>query len=327
MLTLSRLPVKDTRPGYRPFPATVARLTRLSPHFVRVTFTGPDFDRFGTDRLDQRVKIVLPIDGHGMSDFGADDPETITAGDWYTRWRALPDHTRNPFRTYTVRAVRPEQREVDIDIVVHTAGGADGQATAADGPATRWISTVQVGGEVVLIGPDAFSIDSGIGIDWHPGDATDLLLAGDETAAPAICSVLELMPAGRTARAFIEVPDAADQLPLDLPAGCSVTWLPRDGAPVGSLLQPAVRAWVAANPAVIRPALATSAQQVEEVDIDTQLLWESPTGSRDGGFYAWLAGEAAMIKVLRRFLVSETGIDRRQVAFMGYWRHGKSEAQ
>nr|WP_255892088.1 SIP domain-containing protein [Nocardioides astragali] len=35
---------------------------------------------------------------------------------------------------------------------------------------------------------------------------------------------------------------------------------------------------------------------------------------------AWIAGEAAMVTGLRHHLVSELGMDRRQVAFMGYWR-------
>ncbi|WP_345409229.1 SIP domain-containing protein [Nonomuraea salmonea] len=41
--------------------------------------------------------------------------------------------------------------------------------------------------------------------------------------------------------------------------------------------------------------------------------------------YAWLAGEAGVIKTLRRHLVAERGMDRRAVAFMGYWRHGRAE--
>jgi NADPH-dependent ferric siderophore reductase len=44
------------------------------------------------------------------------------------------------------------------------------------------------------------------------------------------------------------------------------------------------------------------------------------------GIYAWLAGEAGVIRALRRHLVSERGIDRRTVAFMGYWRIGRAEA-
>ena len=71
MLTMTSAPVKVARPAYRPYRASVARMARLSPHFVRVTFTGDDFGTFGTDGLDQRLKIVFPIDGHGLSDFGA----------------------------------------------------------------------------------------------------------------------------------------------------------------------------------------------------------------------------------------------------------------
>ena len=317
MLTLSPVPVKDARPAYRPFRATVARVQQLTPHFVRVTFAGDDLDVFGTDRLDQRLKIVFPLDGHGISDFGADDPTTLADGSWYTRWRALPDAERNPFRTYTVRAVRPEDREVDVDMVAHGDGG----------PAAQWLNSAEPGSEVVLIGPDAQSIDSAVGIDWHPGDARCVLLVGDETAAPAICSILESLPAGRTARAFIEVPEKTDVLPVDVPAGSALTWLPRGTAPAGEVLDPAVREWVARNRPVYRAALADSAQQLEDVDVDRELIWDSPEAQDSGDFYAWLAGEAGVIKTLRRFLVSETGIDRKRIAFMGYWRTGKAEAQ
>jgi len=37
------------------------------------------------------------------------------------------------------------------------------------------------------------------------------------------------------------------------------------------------------------------------------------------------AGEAAAVRTMRRHLVSERGIDRRSVAFMGYWRQGRAE--
>ena len=65
-------------------------------------------------------------------------------------------------------------------------------------------------------------------------------------------------------------------------------------------------------------------------------LWETPTYSSSGeeldgpvtvghdvaGIYAWIAGESRMVTTLRRCLVNEVEMDRRQVAFMGYWRHG-----
>ncbi|MBG6238114.1 NADPH-dependent ferric siderophore reductase [Mycetocola sp. CAN_C7] len=317
MLTLSPAPVKDSRPAYRPFTASVARLERLSPHFVRVTFTGDDLGGFGADRLDQRLKIVFPLEHTGMSDFGATDPATITEGSWYSRWRALPDDARNPFRTYTVRAVRQQEREVDVDMVSHGDGG----------PASRWLNRAQPGDEVVLVGPDARSIHSAIGIDWHPGDARRVLLVGDETAAPAICSVLESLPTGRTAHAFIEIPTGDDVLPVDVPPGSRITWLPRGNAPIGTALGPAVRTWVTHNRPLYRAAISSTAQRLDDVDVDRELIWDSPEAQSTGDFYAWLAGEAGVIKSLRRFLVSETGIDRKRIAFMGYWRAGKAEAQ
>ncbi len=71
-----------------------------------------------------------------------------------------------------------------------------------------------------------------------------------------------------------------------------------------------------------------------EVDPD---LWETPAYSSSGeavdspvasvghdrdGLYAWIAGESKVVTGLRRLLVNELGVDRRQVAFMGYWRRG-----
>lgn len=308
---------KDSRPAYRPYRVTIAAIVPLSPHFIRVTFSGDDLENFGTDGHDQRIKIVIPFDDGHTSDIGASDATTILDGTWYARWRELPEDRRNPFRTYTIRAVRPERAEVDVDLVAHGDGG----------PASRWLGRARVGDELVVVGPDARSIESGIGIDWHPGEATELLLAGDETAAPAICSILESLPAGRRARAFIEIPDAADRLPVRLAPGAELAWLPRNGAPTGSLLEPAVRGWVAGHASAIHDAIAASAQEVDEIDVDSELLWDSPLEPAGAGFYAWLAGEAGVIKALRRFLVSETGIDRKSVAFMGYWRLGRAEAQ
>ncbi|KFF60069.1 siderophore-interacting protein [Cryobacterium sp. MLB-32] len=314
------------RPAYRPYVAQVASVRILTEHSTRVTFTGADFTTFGTSGLDQRIKIVFPLPGIGVSDFGANDRATIDEGTWYARWRALPDDVRNPFRTYTIRAVRPGDREVDVDFVRHVSApqhGPTGQGGPA-GPAARWLGNATPGDELVIIGPDARSIHAATGLDWHPGCATVLLLAGDETAAPAICSILESLPAHSRARAFIEVAALSDTARPVIPAGCEVTWLARGSAPHGTLLDTAVRGWVADN----RQALTASpsAQPLHDIDVDHDLLWDSPAPVTDGNFYAWLAGESAAITRLRRFLVTETWIDRRCVAFMGYWRRGRAEA-
>ncbi|MGH3306530.1 MAG: SIP domain-containing protein, partial [Nocardioides sp.] len=72
---------------------------------------------------------------------------------------------------------------------------------------------------------------------------------------------------------------------------------------------------------------------VEPDDIDPD-LWETPVYSSSGenvagkaapsprGLYAWIAGESGVVTALRRHLVKDLGMDRRQVAFMGYWRRG-----
>ena len=310
-----RVPDRTDRPAYRPFRATVLQMRRLCPSFLRVTLGGPDLDLFGTDGLDQRVKVVFPLADGFLADL--DDPRTVDEGTWYEQWRALPDDRRNPFRTYTVRRVRPWARELDIDLVVH--GGT--------GPAARWISGVRPGDEVILVGPDARSIHSSLGIDFHPGTARRVLLAGDETAAPAIAAILEALPADRRAHAFVEVPHAEDRLPLDLPAGADMTWLPRGGDGVGSRLVPVVTDWAATSAELLRASAAPVPQPFTDVDVDAELLWESPAEPPDGAFYAWLAGEAGMIKDLRRLLVRGHGVDRSRVAFMGYWRQGRAELQ
>ncbi|WP_179872879.1 siderophore-interacting protein [Microcella indica] len=320
-------------PAYRPYRATVARVLPLSPSFRRVTFTGPDFEVFGTTGLDQRIKLILPSADGGLCDVGADDERVVREGSWYARWRALPAADRSPFRTYTVRAIRPERRELDVDMVLHPATSGH-----RDGPAASWLRRATVGDEVIIVGPDARTADPTVGIDWRPGSARHVLLAGDETAAPAICSIIESLDPRITAQAFIEVPSSADILSL-VPRGISrVAWLARDAgcetahgfeaiAPRGELLERAVRAWLPRHTAELASAVSLAPQQLDDIDVDAELLWDSPVDPSTGDFCAWIAGEASTVKSLRRHLVSDIGVDRRNVAFMGYWRDGRSEAQ
>ncbi|MET7748429.1 siderophore-interacting protein [Micromonospora sp. NPDC005367] len=290
---------------WRVFTVEVRAVHRLSPSFVRVTFTGPDLDRFADNGWDQRIKLALPLPGRR----GVRLPD---GPDWYTRWRALPEEQRNPIRTYTVRAVRPHLAEVDVDLVLHGDGG----------PATRWARRTRPGDELALVGPDAgYPGDHG-GIEFRLPSTGRLLLAGDETAAPAIAAILERLPLDACGRALIEVPAAADALPLVPPPGVELTWLPRGSAAYGSLLVPAVTAATGdLIAAVAEPATGAD----DDVDVDTEILWEVPAEAPSSPLYAWLAGEAGVIRTLRRHLVGERGLDRRAVAFMGYWRLGRAD--
>ncbi|EME23703.1 siderophore-interacting protein [Rhodococcus triatomae] len=307
------------RPGYRPYRATVTAVRRLSPTFVRVSFTGPHFEHFADHARDQRVKVVFPQDDRCYADLGVDDEDAVLRGDWYARWRALPEERRSPFRTYTVRAVDTASRRVDIDFVGHTEHGHP------VGPGSAWLHTAAPGDAVVIVGPDARSEQSHTGMDWKPGTATELLLVGDETAAPAIAGILEGLPAHCRATALIEVPDRGDAVPITSAATVDVRWLPREGAAIGSLLVPALHEWRRAGRSAVDAAHVDAAQPLDEIDVDSQILWDSPEPEPTGEFYAWLAGEAAVIKQLRRLLVTDWGVDRKRVAFMGYWRQGVAE--
>jgi len=309
MLTSSpeRVHTRRPRPSYATFVVSVAGIRRLSRSFVRVTFTGDELEHLGTTGLDQRVKLVLPLPDAGVRGFPS-------GADWYAAWRAIPERERNPIRTYTLRAVRPERRELDIDFVLH------GDA----GPATRWVQGARVGDEVAIVGPDARGEDPYAGVAWRPVDAPTVLLAGDETAAPAICSVLAALAPTARGCAIVEVPDVSDIQPVTAPAGVRVTWLARTitGTAHGEALSNAVRAWTTGHLARGSASIA----ELTDVDIEHGILWEVPERAAVGdGLYAWLAGEAGVIKALRRFLVSESGIDRDRVAFMGYWRAGRAE--
>ncbi|TDX76600.1 NADPH-dependent ferric siderophore reductase [Rathayibacter sp. PhB151] len=303
------------RPAYRPYLATVARATRIAPHFIRITLTGDDLGSVGCTGPDQRIKLVVPTPTSSAHDFMASvadesGPDGL-APDWYTRWRELPDALRNPLRTYTIRATRPELAEVDVDFVAH----------GDTGPASAWVESARVGAQVVIIAPDTRSELAGGGVEWHPGAATTLLMAGDETAVPAISAILESLPASATGAAFLEVPSAADVLPLQHPAGVRVHWLVRTGTTPGAQLGDSVRGWATRFITAHHRGV-----EVSDVDVDSEILWEVPAERTDPGLYAWIAGEAGAIKLIRRCLVTELGVDRTRVAFMGYWRTGRSEA-
>lgn len=297
-------------PAWRQFPLHVRRIRKLSPSFVRVTLTGPELDRFADYGYDQRVKVAFPLAEAGMA--------YLPSGpDWYQRWRQLPDERRNPVRTYTVRAVRPDAREVDIDLVHH----------GDTGPGSRWAGTAGPGDPLTVIGPDARHPGPHGGREFRPPDrGGPLLLGADETAVPAVGAILERLPDDARGEALLEVPTGADVLPLAAPPRVRVTWLPRGTGRHGDRLIPAVRS--AALRLFDPPLPRRAVRRTHHVDVDRHLLWEVPVDgavTAAGHGYAWLAGEAGVIRLLRRHLVDERGMDRGAVAFMGYWRTGRTE--
>jgi NADPH-dependent ferric siderophore reductase len=291
------------------FRARVTAITDVTPSFRRFTFGGEDLAEYGDPGLDQRIKIVFPTRALGLD-------AMPTGDDWYARWRELPEEQQLPFRTYTTRYVRNHVSEVDVDMVSHEVIG----------PASDWIARAQVGDEVLIFAPTVAHTGVSFGIDFVPPARVDsILLAGDETAAPAIAAILEQLPRDARGVVALEVPHADDAAYLPRHPGFEYRIGARgDGERHAHLVESVTDA-----AASLAPAGAGS--DVEEVDIDAGILWEVPRTAKGGAalksarLYAWLAGEASAIKALRRHLVSERGVDRRAVAFMGYWRLGRAE--
>jgi NADPH-dependent ferric siderophore reductase len=291
----------------------VRRVDRLSPSFVRIELGGDLLADFGVDGplLDQRIKLLFPGASGRL-------PRLQQDAGWYAAWCALPDDERGHVRTYTVRDVRGSGTgtRLVVDIVLH---GTEGHGDA--GPGSRWAGQVAIGDRVGILAPRRGHPFGGI--EFHPGEASRLLLVADETALPAVASILEDLPDDAAGTAYLEVPLDGDVQPLTCPPGVRVVWLPRNGSPHGERLCAAVLALFGLES-------RSSSEPAVEVDPD---LWETPTYSSSGevveagsepcgGLYAWVAGESGTVTRLRRHLVRDAGLDRRQVAFMGYWRIG-----
>ncbi|OZM77518.1 siderophore-interacting protein [Pseudonocardia sp. MH-G8] len=254
----------------------VRRTERVTPQMARVTLHG-DLSGYTPLAPDQQVKLFFPRPGHDVTEV----PAPPAGGDgmavrmsWYQAYLAVPEERRPWMRTYSVRRHRPERNEIDVDFVLHDHGDTTG-------PASRWAAQAGEGDVIALVGPAASHFRTPGPHDWT-------LLAGDETALPAIGALLEAMPAGQRAEVFVEVADAGEEQPLPTAAQARVRWLHRGDVPAGrsDALVEAVRA----------------------ADLPA------------GAVYAWLAGEASAVRALRRHLVGERGVDKRQIAFAGYWR-------
>ena len=242
----------------------VGRVEQLSPRMRRITFTGPELDGFVSLAPDDHVKLFFPPPGQ-------DRPVLSQPG---ANGLAYPDGAVLPAaRDYTPRRYDPVLNELVVEFVLHGVG-----------PATAWAAQAAPGQWIGMGGPR--------GSRLIPEDCDTFLLAGDETALPAIARHLEEMRPGARALVLIEVADAREERHLPTAANASIAWLPRAGAQAGTsgLLEQALRN-------LSLPA---------------------------GETYAWIAAEIETARRLRRYLVEEEGIAGDQIRAAGYWRVGEA---
>lgn len=242
--------------------AQVVRTERLTPHMQRVVLGGEGLADFTVDgSTDHYVKLLF-------------DAEGVTYPEPYDIQRIREEFPRDQWpvtRTYTVRTWDPQTRELAVDFVIH---GDEGLA----GP---WAKRVQPGATVRFLGPGGgYAPDAEA--DWH-------LLAGDESALPAIAAALEALPEGAKAYAFVEVADGDEEQKVE--SAAEIEWLHRGQRPVGEALIEAVRA----------------------------------LGFPAGDVQAFVHGEAGFVKELRRYLRVEREVPRERLSISGYWRLGHNE--
>lgn len=184
----------------------VAAVQTMTPHMRRITFTSLDLARFATD-AHLHVRLLFPTrDG---------DPEWPSLGrDGLVRW---PERGGLASRRYTIRRHDLRAGTIEIDFVLH----------ADAGPGSGFAARARQGDRIGMLGPGGGSAP--LDRDWY-------LLAGDETALPAIARILETLPTTARGVAVIEVANAAECQTLIHPARVAVRWILRDRATPGAFV-------------------------------------------------------------------------------------------
>lgn len=254
----------DLRWADGPQPATVPDLREVTvvgaydvtPHMRRVTVATDDIAHFSRGGL--HVRLLIPPKGRRPV-----WPQTMPDG--RIQWPKGEDAL--VVRAYTIRNIDGDRGELDIDFVIH-----EGE----NGPGSMWAQSARSGDRVALIGPGG-------------GDAPiadNLILAGDETALPAIARIAATLSPDVRLRIFLEVRGKADEQPLPTAARCQIVWLHRDDGLPGRL------------EAIIRSQVATDASEP----------------------YVWVACEQADARAIRIFLKTEIGYPRDRFSVAAYWQ-------
>lgn len=226
-------------------PLHVVSSTPLTPHMVRLRLAGHGLEPYESTR-ELHVRLFVPKLGRhevvqqalrGLTG----QPSASLVNDMCARY-------------YTVRRVDARSGWMDIDFVVHEPAGP-GSAFALN-----------------ALPGDLCAISAPCGRGARP--AQRYLLAGDESALPAIARIGESLPAQARGTVLVEVASAAERIDFDVPSGVSLHWLYRNGEPAASSRRLEAR---------VREELAG---------------WPAPVPS----LFVWMAGEWTVAASLRPLL-------------------------
>jgi len=249
-------PPRRVRP--RPRLVQVSRVDRPTPGCVRVTFAGDELKGYEMRGPAAHIKVLFGGPGQtrpSLPDWGPEGP-VLTEG------QQMP-----PSRTYTPRSYEPSSNELVVEFMLH-----------GDGLASAWAKSAKAGDEVAVTLPGGpYAVEPA---DWY-------LIGGDESALPAIETILEELPDASQAQVIVEVGGPDEERELSTP---HVTWLHRNGAESGRRLERAIRSL------------------------------EMPAGEGR----VWIGCEAGVMRDIRKHLLFDRGMDREAIHTHGYWKQGTS---
>lgn len=313
----------QTAPAISCARVTVTDAQDLSPTFRRIRVAGPELQSFSPRLIghgeptvcrDAYIKLVIPPPGSR--------PIRPDISNGFRAWFARPVSERGQLRTYTARSIRWIELagmtvpEMTVDFVLH----AEDQ-----GPGGQWASAAEVGDTAYVLGPGD---DDPAWATWGPGSARRIVAVGDETAVPALLSIIEELSEAQhpvEADVILEVPLCEDFPRIQTPSGIRVHALARSHTGAHGTGSVRELAHVLELPTFC-VADVLAGRRPDRAPVDTARVWEVADPDAERETYVFLAGEAASVKAWRRLCVDAAGIPKENVTFMGYWRRGHAES-
>ena len=251
----------------RPYAATVAEVTAVTPYLTRVTLGGDDLAGFRWPGPASHLKLFLPEPGQRDVKIPPADAEGFMISE--------PGRPRPTTRTFTPRRWDEGKNQLELEFVMH-----------GHGPASQWALRAKPG-DVVAVSQPRRTYELLPDTSW-------LLVAGDESALPAIETLLEAISPDIEVELLIELEDTDHQVTLPDRANTITQWLTRPpGRKPGGALSEAIQAWT---------PRAGNAQVPGQV---------------------WVACEAVAVRDIRAQLLGPLGFDRDHILTRGYWRAGE----
>lgn len=226
---------------------------------MHVTLSGPELADFDPGLPGASVRLLLPT--------AIDKPPEIPV--WNGNEFLDADGSRPTIRTLTPVSFDAAAAALEVQVVLH-----------GDGPLSEWAEAARPGSPVAVSG-------TGRGYEIEP-TAHFFVLAGDESAVPAIRTLIPALPTSASAEVIVEVADPSDPPELPHRPGVSVRF--------------------------VRVGHDTPGNSLVDAVTHTHI---------DAATRVWVAGEAAAVQRIRSHLFDTRGVPRAHAVVRGYWKHGR----